>query len=86
MAHATALRGESVAVHVDGEVVKVIAAASMGPGADVHIASGASGRFQPVAGASGTANTSVGQNVSGAAAAGEVFSLYVSPRQLGGLA
>lgn len=82
---ASGLRGEAVTVHDRGNVVKVVAAASLGVGADVNLAAAGTHSLAPVAGASGAARWSVGQAVS-SAAAGEVFSLYVNPRQLSNLA
>jgi hypothetical protein len=67
-----------------GNTIKVTAAASLGVGADVGIASGATTGLGPVVGASGAAVWRVGKAVS-PAAAGEVFGLYVAPRQLSGL-
>ena len=74
--------GEALAVYDDGNVVKAVAAASVGIGAEVGIAS-SNGAMAPVAGASGVARHSSGQSVT-AAAAGEVFSIYVRTRQLSG--
>jgi hypothetical protein len=70
-----------------GNTTKVVAAGSLGVGADIGIASGVSGTYnlQPVSAASGIAVWRVGKSVS-PAAAGETFSLYVDPRQLSGLA
>lgn len=67
-----------------GDVIKVTAIASLGHGADVGIAS-TNGGLGPITGASGVVKWRVGRAVT-AAAASEVFSLYVSPRELGGLA
>jgi hypothetical protein len=61
--------------------IKVTAAASVGAGADVGIASGGTTGFGPVSGSSGIDVWRVGKAVS-PAAAGEVFGLYVSPRML----
>lgn len=68
-----------------GNTLKVTAGASLGAGADIGIATTAGSLIMgPVVGAAGTVVWRVGKAVS-AAAAGEVFSLYVSPRQLSGL-
>lgn len=82
--HATALRGEAVSVHEENDYAKVQAAASLGVGANVAVASSNFG-FGPVAAASGVARFRAGVAVS-PAAAGEFFTIKVSPRQLGGLA
>lgn len=77
---------QAVTVHTDGNHVKAIAAASLGVGALVGIASGAAGassRLQPVAGASGSVIWSVGEATT-PAAAGEYFTVHVNPRQLSG--
>ena len=81
---ATALRTEGVTVIGQGNYAKAIAAASLGVGANVGIL-GATRSLGLVSTASGTANWRVGKSVT-AAAAGEVFTLYVNPSQLGGLA
>ena len=83
IALATALRGEAVTAHDEGNYVKINAGASMGPGAEIGVAS-TNGALAPVAGASGSVVYSVGQSV-GAGVAGEVTTLYVNPRQLSGL-
>jgi hypothetical protein len=76
--------GDAVTVLERGNVVKVTAIASLGAGADIGVAS-SNGALGLVAAASGVVKWAVGKSMS-AAAAGEVFSLYVNPRQLGGLA
>lgn len=78
-----ASRGDAVTVYDPGNVVKVTAAASIGRGAEVGIAS-TNGSFGPISGASGVSIFSAGQSTE-AAAAGEKFALYVSPRQLSNL-
>jgi hypothetical protein len=83
--HAVATRGEGVAVHVAGEVVKVTAAASIAAGADVVPAVPSLG-YAGQAAASGVLRFAVGKNVSGPVNPGETFSLYIRPKQLGGLA
>lgn len=80
---ASALQGEGVTIAGHGEYAKAVAAASLGAGADIAVV-GATRSLGLAAGASGSARYSVGQSVT-AAAAGEVFTLYVNPRQLSGL-
>lgn len=63
--------------------IKVTAAASLGVGCDVGIASGGTTGFGPVSAASGVDVWRVGKAVS-PAAGGEVFSLYVNPRMISG--
>lgn len=63
-----------------GNTVKVTAIGSLGVGADIGVAS-TNGGLAPVAAASGVDVWRVGKSVS-PANAGEVFSLYVSPRLL----
>lgn len=82
IALATALQGKAVTIMEDGDTIKVTAAASLGAGADVGIAS-TNGALGPVSGASGSTIWRVGRSVS-AAAAGETFSLYIRPRTLSG--
>jgi hypothetical protein len=65
-----------------GNTIKVTAAASLGCGADVGVVN-ASTSLGPVAGVAGSVIWRVGKAVQ-PAAAGEVFGLYVSPRQLSG--
>ena len=74
--------GDPVAVYhgAAGNVVKAVAAASLGHGADVGIASN-NGDLGPVAAASGAARFRVGKSLQ-AAAAGETFSVYVDPARL----
>ncbi|GAC1348384.1 MAG: hypothetical protein NVSMB18_36410 [Acetobacteraceae bacterium] len=67
-----------------GNTIKITAGASLGAGADVGVANASSSWAAPVVGASGVAVWRVGRSVQ-PAAAGEVFGLYVSPRQLSGL-
>jgi hypothetical protein len=81
-ATAGASGSEAITVYGEGAVVKVKAAASIGIGAECHIAS-SNGALGPVVGASGTARYSAGLSES-AAAAGEYFSLLVRPRKLSG--
>lgn len=78
--HAGATRGDGVAVHVTGEVVKARAAATVLGGATVAYSVASAGYLPGVA---GSAIQAVGNNVSGAAAPGETFSLYIRP---GGIA
>lgn len=72
----TATAGNAVTVHEQQSVAKVVAAASLGAAANVGVV-GATTSLGPVA--SGSMRT--GQSVA-AAQPGEVFSLYVNPRQL----
>lgn len=84
VALATAVNpGDGVTVHDAYNVVKIVAAASLGAGANVGVAS-TNGQLGIVAGASGVTTWRVGKSLS-AAAAGETFSLYVNPRQLSNL-
>lgn len=84
-------QNELVTIYEPGNIVKVKAAASLGVGAEVGVtgASGGAAGFSIVApaslGASGIAVWSTGQSLS-PAAAGELFSLYINPRLVGGLA
>lgn len=78
----TALAGEAVTVYEDTNIVKVIAAASVGAGAEVGVASD-NGAVGPVAQASGTLRWALGLTVADAGA-GEVLSVYVRPRAVGG--
>lgn len=82
---AVATQGDAVTVHAIGNIVKTIANASVGVGAELTVASGSATGVAPVSGASGVERWSVGQSVT-AAAAGETLSVYVHPRQLGLLA
>lgn len=84
VAFAAATQGDAVTVHAIGNIVKVIANASVGVGAHVTVASGAATGVAPITVASGTLAHSVGVSVT-AAAAGETLSIYVHPRQLGAL-
>lgn len=77
---ATHLQGEAVTVYGQGAVVSVVAAASLGAGAAVGVAS-TNGAIGPVSGASGLTKYEAGVSVE-SAAAGEKFSLYVNPRQI----
>lgn len=75
--------GVAVAVLDRGNYAKVLAAASLGAGAETGVAS-TNGAVGPISGASGAVAYSVGQSVE-PSAAGEYFVLYVNPRQLSGL-
>ena len=72
--------GVGVTVYGQDSIVEAIAVASIGPGAAVGIGS-TNGALGPVAAASGVARYAVGRSIEGAAA-GEIFSLYVSPTLL----
>lgn len=76
--------GKAVTVHDENNTVKVKAAASLGVGAEIGVVSGTTS-VGPLVGASGVVRHSVGQSET-PAAAGEVFSLYINPRQLSGAA
>lgn len=80
---ATVLQGESVTVYGRGAVKEAVAAASLGAGADIGVAS-TNGALGPVSGASGVSRFRVGVSLE-AAAAGEKFSVYVDPKQLSNL-
>lgn len=95
---ASAGQGAAVTVYEEGNVVKCIAAASIGPNVEVAIASvGVSSQVQGgttlatttllgvAAGASGKTGWSVGVSQT-SALAGEIFSVLVKPRQLANLA
>lgn len=93
---ASVAQGQRVTVYEDGNIVKAVAAASLGHGGEVGVAtfgvaSAAQGnalatitQLGPVTGASGVSKWAVGVAMENAAA-GEVFSVYVSPRQLSNL-
>ena len=83
--HAVATRGEAVAIHLPGEVVKVTAAGTVISGSDV-VYSTASLGYVTQAAASGVVRFAAGKSVSAVANPGETFSLYIRPKQLGGLA
>jgi hypothetical protein len=94
---ATAAQGEVAAIYDAGNIVKAIAAASLGAGAEVAVASigvassaqrnaiATTTLFGPITVASGAARWAAGVAMD-AVAAGEVFSLYIRPRLTGGLA
>lgn len=80
---ATAKTGEAVTVYGENAVVSAVAAASLGAGAVVGVAS-TNGAIGPVSGASGVTKFQAGISLE-SAAAGEQFSLYVKPRQISNL-
>jgi hypothetical protein len=82
--NATYLRTEYAAGWHDGNIMKLKAAASVGAGAAVAVAS-ANGAVGPAAAASGVARWEVGTTLS-PAAAGEIVSVFINPRQTGALA
>jgi hypothetical protein len=82
---ATALTGQGVSVWDRGNVVKALAAASLGAGANVGVVGATNSLGLIAAGASGSVVWAVGKSMT-AAAAGEVFSFYINPRQLSGFA
>lgn len=81
---ASARPGDAVVVYGEGNIVKAVAAASLGFGANIGVAS-SNGALGPVTGASGVVRWRLGTSRE-AVAAGETFSLFVHPRQLSGLA
>lgn len=80
---ASVAQGDQVVTYGQGNIVKAIAGASLGFGADLGIAS-TNGALGPISGASGVAKWRIGTSRE-PAAAGETFSVYVNPRQLSGL-
>jgi hypothetical protein len=80
---ATVAASRAGAIHSHGNVCKAVAAASLGLGAEVGVAS-TNGNLGPISGASGVTKWAAGQALS-AAAAGETFSFLVSPRQVSNL-
>ena len=83
--HVAATRGDAVAIHLPGEVVSVTAAGTVISGSDV-VYSTASLGYVTQAAASGVVRFAAGKSVSAVANPGETFSLYIRPKQLGGLA
>ena len=83
VSNASYAAGEAVTVYGEGAVVEAVAAASLGAGADVAVASTNGALGPAAAGASGVTVYRVGRSIE-AAAAGEKFSLYVKPKQLSG--
>lgn len=81
---ASAGRGEGLSVFTDSNVVKAIAAASVGVGVEVAVAS-TNGDLGPLTTASGVGVWAVGLSLS-PAQAGETFSVLIRARQTGGLA
>ena len=80
---ASVAAGGHLTVYGEDSVVEAVAAASLGAGADIAVAS-TNGNLGPAAaGASGVTVYRVGKSLE-AAAAGEKFSLYVKPKQLSG--
>jgi hypothetical protein len=76
--------GDPITVYDHSHVCRVTAIASLGAGADIGVAS-TNGALGAITGASGSVKWALGKSLT-AAAAGEVFSLSIRPRQLGGLA
>lgn len=79
-----ASRAQGLTVLAEGNVVKCVSVASIGVGANVGIAS-TNGAMGLVSAASGVVVHAAGKSET-AAGAGEIFSVYVRPRQLSGLA
>ena len=75
---------QSVTVQGAGAILKVTAGATVAVGQDVHQTVGSSA-FAGVAGASGQLRFAIGQAVS-PASPGELFSLYINPRIISGIA
>jgi hypothetical protein len=80
---ATALRAEAVTVFGEDAVITAVAAASVGAGANVGVAS-TNGALGPVVGASGISRFRAGKSIE-SAAAGEQFSVQVKVSQLSNL-
>jgi hypothetical protein len=76
---ATYLRGEVAAVYHDGNVVKMVANASVGASAEVGVAS-SNGSVGPGL-ITASAHWAVGQTLN-AGAAGEIVSVFVNPRRV----
>ncbi len=83
MTIASSAQGGVLAVMGPGNIVKGIAVASIGFGAEVGIAS-SNGALGAISGASGFARWAVGTTRT-SAGAGERLSIFVNPRQLSGL-
>lgn len=77
--------GDAVSVADAGNVIKVVAMASLGAGQDIGVGSSNGALTLKSAGASGAVVWAIGKSQSGALA-GETFSLEIRPRQLSGLA
>jgi hypothetical protein len=78
--------GDAVSVYDHSNIVRAVAAASLGHGQLVGVAS-TNGGLGIVAGGSGSVGPvvwAVGRSLS-AAAAGETFSLFINPRQISGV-
>ncbi len=73
----------AVTVHGIGNIVKAVAAASIGVGADVGVGS-TNGVLVGISGASGVTKWALGQSVT-PANPGETFSVYVNPRVVSGI-
>lgn len=80
---ATALRGEAIAVYGENSIVEAVAAASLGAGGVVGVAS-TNGAIGPVSAASGVSRQRAGIALE-SAAPGEIFVLSVKPRQISNL-
>lgn len=80
---ASAPQGGGIAIMGPHNTVKAVAAASLGYGAELGIAS-TNGALGPITGASGVGKWAIGTSRE-PAAAGETFSVHVHPRQLSGL-
>lgn len=79
---ATHLAGEVPAVYFSQNIVKARCIASVGAGVAVGVGS-TNGGVAPVAAASGVVRWQIGQTLT-TAAAGEIVSVFINPRQLSG--
>lgn len=79
---ASVARGDAVRVYLEGNTVKAVAAASLGNGAKVGPNAATTSLF-PITQASGVAHWQVGVALE-AAAAGQLFSVYVNPQRISG--
>lgn len=77
---ATFLTGEAVAANEAGQIVKAVAAASVGAGAEVGVAS-SNGALSPAALIAASGHWAVGVSLT-PALAGEIFSVDIRPRKV----
>ena len=75
---------QSVTVQGFGSMLKVTAGATVAVGQDVHQTIGSSA-YAPIAAASGSTKFAIGQAVT-PANAGELFTVYINPRIISGIA
>src|SRR5438552_18375447 len=76
--------GAAVTVYDENHIVRAVAGASLGAGANVGVLGATTSLGIVAAGASGVIAWRLGRSLT-AAAAGETFSLSIKPRQLSGL-